>query len=434
MAKTLKYVKINGLRVFCNECKRTINNSSTSKSKCNHPLEKQVYKAVIKITNGGGKIRTRILKSLELDDAIIELVDFKKEVNNDSYGQTDRNETPQLLIECIAMYIDYINDNNVPYHLKKNLSKGYIKTIKSLLNSLIYFLEDNGYNMNILKIEKIDDNVVGEYSKHLVKKQFKNPTYNSKIKYLRTFYNYLIDVKDYSIKNVWKKVPLKSIGSTDKSINTKDFKDLLDIVTPVDSISQEGKTRRNMYKPWLREVYLLKAFTGRRHAELFEMKWDMIYFENGKPVYIKSPDIKLNKQQNNFNKDDFEYVYIPVGEELKQLLNIFGLQNKKGSNEYLIAPEIVNRTTIENQASKSFTFFFKKLNKVELLRLRSLRKTYVTREYVFVNISMQHSKPSTTYKHYVDRKEIAKDMVKKGFRIFDIEEEIDLSILEKKTL
>ncbi len=434
MAKTLKYLKINGLRIFCNECKRTINNSSTSKCKCNHPIEKQVYKAVIKIANAGGKKRTRILKSLELDDAIIELLDFKKEVNNDSYGQTDRNETPQLLIECIAMYIDYINDNNVPYHLKKHLSKSYIKTIKSFLNSLLYFLEDNGYNMNILKIEKIDDDVVGEYSKYLERKQYKNPTYNSKIKSLRTFYNYLIEEKDYSIKNVWKKVTLKSIGSTDKSINTKDFKDLLDIVTPEDSISETGKTRRNMYKPWLREVYLLKAFTGRRNAELFEMKWNMINFENGKPVYIKSPNIKLNKQQNNFNENDLEYVYVPVGEELRKLLNTIGLQNKKGSNEYLIAPEIVNRTTIENQASKSFTFFFKKLNKVETQRLRSLRKTYVTKEYVFVTsgISMQHNKHSTTYKHYVDRKEIAKEMVKKGFRIFNIEEEIDLSILEKK--
>jgi len=34
---------------------------------------------------------------------------------------------------------------------------------------------------------------------------------------------------------------------------------------------------------------------------------------------------------------------------------------------------------------------------------------------------MQHSNYSTTSKHYVDRKEVAKQMVKNGFRIFDIE-------------
>ena len=44
---------------------------------------------------------------------------------------------------------------------------------------------------------------------------------------------------------------------------------------------------------------------------------------------------------------------------------------------------------------------------------------------------MQHTSHSTTYKHYVDRKEVAKEMVKNGFRIFPIEEEIDLSVLKK---
>jgi hypothetical protein len=31
---------------------------------------------------------------------------------------------------------------------------------------------------------------------------------------------------------------------------------------------------------------------------------------------------------------------------------------------------------------------------------------------------MQHSNYQTTSKHYIDRKEIAKDMVKQGFRVF----------------
>ncbi len=41
-------------------------------------------------------------------------------------------------------------------------------------------------------------------------------------------------------------------------------------------------------------------------------------------------------------------------------------------------------------------------------------------EDLFVNgrISMQHANYGVTSKHYIDRKEIAKQMVKQGFRIF----------------
>jgi endonuclease YncB( thermonuclease family) len=33
---------------------------------------------------------------------------------------------------------------------------------------------------------------------------------------------------------------------------------------------------------------------------------------------------------------------------------------------------------------------------------------------------MQHSNYRTTSKHYVDKREVAKEMVKNGFRVFDI--------------
>ncbi len=49
-----------------------------------------------------------------------------------------------------------------------------------------------------------------------------------------------------------------------------------------------------------------------------------------------------------------------------------------------------------------------------------LLSTYVTAEDMFLRrgASMQHSDYRTTEKHYIDRKEIAKDMVERGFRVF----------------
>jgi len=238
---------------------------------------------------------------------------------------------------------------------------------------------------------------------------------------MRTFFNYLIDKEDYNLKNVWKKVKLKSEKPTDISISADDFYDLLAVISPEDAIAQIGKTKRNMYRSWLKDLIKLKAYTGRRNAELFAMRWNMIHYENHTPIYIESPNIKVNKHQNNFDEKDFQFAYIPVGEELLELLIELNLSENMDSKDYIIAPKAACREALEKQTSKCFTFFFKKLNRNYIRQLKHFRQTYITREDLFVNgrISMQHSNYRTTAKHYIDRHEVAKQMVKNGFRIFD---------------
>jgi len=58
------------------------------------------------------------------------------------------------------------------------------------------------------------------------------------------------------------------------------------------------------------------------------MKWNMIHYDNDMPIYIESPNIKVNKHQNNFDEKDFQYAYVPAGEELLELLLELGLVEK----------------------------------------------------------------------------------------------------------
>lgn len=151
------------------------------------------------------------------------------------------------------------------------------------------------------------------------------------------------------------------------------------------------------------------------------MNWNMIHFEHRMSLYIESPNIKLNKQQYYFDEKDFQYTYIPVGEELFELLIDLNLTENIDSTNYLIAHEISKSESLEKQTSKSFTFFFKKLNRNYKRKLKHLRQTYITKEDLFINgrFSMQHSKHQTTKKHYSDRHVVAKWMGENGFRIFD---------------
>ncbi|NPD44654.1 hypothetical protein [Lentimicrobium sp. S6] len=421
MKTSLEYKYFPGLTVYCNQCNLSIHHKNKG-NKCKHPINKQVYKAIVRIPNSGYDRKTKILKARDYNEAVKEFIDFKEQVKNPVlYQQSDKKLKPQLLKDGIAMYIDYLQDEGTPHHMKKHLEQSYIKSTITFLKEFVGFIVKKGAKLNTYKLESINDSVVGKYCEFLEKKNGSNYTYNGKVKAMRTFFNYLIDNEDYKLRNVWKKVNLKSEKPTDISISKKDFFDLLSVINSEDAILQTGKTKRNMYRPWLKDLTKLKAFSGRRNAELFAMKWNMIHFEDDVPIYIQSPNIKINKQQNNFDKKDYQYSFVPVGEELLELLNELSLETNKDGSDYIIAPEIENRVTLETYASRYFTFFFKKLKRKYTRQLKHLRQTYITREDLFVNrkISMQHSNYRTTSKHYIDKREIAKEMVKNGFRVFD---------------
>jgi hypothetical protein len=127
---------------------------------------------------------------------------------------------------------------------------------------------------------------------------------------------------------------------------------------------------------------------------------------------------------------------VPVAEELSELLDQLGLQNHLNSDNYIIAPDVItNRKYLEDFATKSFTFFFKRLKRSYSRQLKHFRKTYITQEDSFINrkISMQHSNYNVTSKHYIDRKEIAKDMVKQGFRVFP-KQSIDSGLMKMEKI
>ncbi len=278
MRKTLEYQKLNGLFVFCNKCRSDINGKSQKAKSCNHPIESQAYKAVVRIPNSGYDRKTKILIARKFEDAVLEFVNFKKQVRNPFINKikTIKTAKTNLLIELMTKYLDFMNDVKVPHHMKKHLTKSHIQTTKVFLQDFAKFLKTNGYNLKKIELKSITDSVVGKYCEFLESKDYSNYTYNGKIKAMRTFYNYLIEKEDYVIKNVWKKVKLKSERGTVESISSEDFNDLLKVINETDSTDQIGKTRRNMYKPWIIDLIKLKAFTGRRNVELFAMRWDMI--------------------------------------------------------------------------------------------------------------------------------------------------------------
>ena len=119
MKNELEYQKLNGLFVFCNKCKKNIHHNKKGND-CKHPINRQVYKAIVRIPDSGYDRKTKVLKSRDFDKAMKEFLDFKEQVKNPIlYEQSNKNIQSQYLKDAIAMYIDYMQDEEVHHHMKK---------------------------------------------------------------------------------------------------------------------------------------------------------------------------------------------------------------------------------------------------------------------------------------------------------------------------
>jgi hypothetical protein len=109
-----------GLKTFCKICR--INNS-----KCSH-IEHLIFRAVIKIPGGCGSVRTKMLIADSYNDAVIESIQFRKdlEANNfESIAPKIDMGNDYSVIGALLKYNQYIQGDSEYAHLKKNITSQY---------------------------------------------------------------------------------------------------------------------------------------------------------------------------------------------------------------------------------------------------------------------------------------------------------------------
>jgi site-specific recombinase XerD len=416
--ESLKYEKVKGLSIVCNHCKSTIHVSHKPKKNCNHPPDKQRYRIVLKKPEGGRLVKVLQTRSLSVARNIA------KEVVDSVKSSLQVEEHNALLLDdgnflaWLMAYGDYLENIDVPRHRHKKRSDKYIKETLQSIKMFLVFCKDQGIAVNRLKVWGVNDELVGAYWESLEKRGNSNSTINRRIKDLRAFYNYLVEKK--AVKdNIWQGFRLKSTSSTNRSISLEEFLKLVYGISSDGASKRIGGTSRNMFREWLVDLVRLKAYTGLRDEELFFMTWDMVEFENNQPVVICSPNRKVNKAKNNFKQEEYEYNYIPVGEELRYLLSELGLREKKSSNDYIVATNELRTPAVIRQFQNSINFFFNKLIPGKSLRGKFCRHTYATAINIYLpNISLTHASFRTTEKHYLDKKQMAIQIGKSNFRVY----------------
>lgn len=316
---------IRGIHIFCTTCSQVCSNTE---KRCKKHPNKLASKC-----EGNKKYQSRIrkqgvlkIKTWHVDDKaeVIKLHEAFRETADVSNYKPKPKPFPTSLGDCMSLYIDWLQDYNLPEHEQKQLSKDHVLSQARYLKR---FLECAN---RTTPINTISSDHVGKF--HASLKGYARRTYNHHIQGLQTFFDFLIGY-GYKLDNPFKGVVKKAVKSDPQIVTEEELQNLLNSITPENSWSE--KHNRNMYREWLKPAILLFLYTGGRRDDIWLLKW-----EDKKENYLKIPNHKLNNKAKEVI--DFRPLYIT--DELARVLLELG-----GDGEgYIICPEISNRDYVES--------------------------------------------------------------------------------------
>lgn len=414
-----KLKSIKGLSLYCPQCKSTVLECCKETGKplhqCKNKGELQ-FKSIISVPGTKNARRTKIHKTNNLNEAIPEHYNFKKEVKSEDYKKSQDktlstkseahnqiSSRPILLRQVLARYLAWLKNENVPSHIQKERSPEHLKDIEHILVFLLTTWKENGSPLDRIEITDINDHMVGLVYSAMLKKKFSPRTVN---KYRGT---YISIIKWYSeeynvqMRNFFKRIPKEPENPQPKGISTKEFNALLARITPENGVKtyKNGvKQTRNLYRPWLADGFRLAYETGGRREEVINLKWSDIKIKDGIP-YIETEDYKRNRIERRTDPKQKKYKYFAITSTLKQLLFDLGYEKYKDTNQFILAPEVksTRQRVMADVLSRGFTHFYKQLNTGDELTFKCLRKTYITN----LGIKFGHGNIKTITGHTNDR-------------------------------
>ncbi len=425
-------IRVPGLYIYCNKCKLKVDQKCglTGKkiSSCTENKNHK-YKVFVYIPGSDGRAKTKVLDTRDENEAIKQALTFREELERCNYSNkinSIKTHVPETIVEGMAYYISYLNNETPHEQEHKQRSKGHLKEVERYFKYFLDYLESQEIIATAIPIEKLDKNTVGKLKSYLLnEKNYAPKTYNKYIGTMRVFIAFLIEEFDFRIKNPFK--GFKRLRS-EKKINTiykTEFYALLKIITSENGIETLSTgEKKNHYKPWLKDAFLLALLTGRRREELVKMKFKGIIENTDKePVSICIEDYKVNRSNDLSSKEPVKLIYVPVISPLKNLLYTLDYYQYKETDKYILAPEEkMERKTIMNFISKSFTHYYKQLKTGKNLQFSDLRKTYISHLYAKhgekARIITKHSGEDVMMNHYIDEKVIAE--VAMDFDLFEL--------------
>ena len=360
-----------GLKVFCKICR--INNP-----KCSH-VDELYYRVIIKVPGGGGSVRTKALTAENYEDAVVEAIAFKKELQSNNYlvvkPEIDKGNDYSV-VGAILKYNQYLRGDTEYAHIRKSLSTAYINEVISYCTMFIndLTLRHNVAEMRILDISQKDVSVF--YTS--LKKKYAPKTFNKCMGYVKGFFDFLINIEEVKMKNPFNNIVLLSVPkSIIETLTKEEFNAILNAVDTFNPKIKSGNNgeRKNLYFPWLKQGYRLFLLTGGRREEIVNLKWSDIYVSQNGTKFLMFSNLKVERISKSTN---IPKKYVPINPDLEELLVEMGM-GKMRPNDYILFPDRnCTDKIIIDRLSRSFTHFKNGAGIKKDVSLKSLRKTYIS--------------------------------------------------------
>lgn len=419
--------KVKGLFIYCQKCQCLIGNricGDTKKklSTCKN-TDKHVFKAIVSIPGTNGiKRKTRVFKTRDIQEATRLKYEFVNELEDASYQSANTLNTqenipkPILLIECMAIYIGYLNNEGVAAHKVKLRTTSHIKDVERFFRYFCLSLKENKIDHTLITIHQLNEKAVALLHNYIVDVlSYKNKTYNKFMGTMRQFINWLIEKRDYQLKNHFIGVSRRSVVIDKTIVSKSEFKKLLSVLDPERGMKEYATGgRKNFYRSWLSKAFRLALETGLRREEFMSIKFtDIVLDEKGIPTFIKIENFKVNRKNGVSGTENATMKHIPITKGLRILLNELDYETNKGSDSYVIAKG--EKTTLKTRidvVSKAFTHYWQFTAFEKKAQLKHLRKTYLTALVQQfgekANLLSSHSGMDVLKKHYVNDQELIK--------------------------
>jgi integrase len=429
--------RVKGLFTFCLKCKTSTGNGKCGDSKkslqsCEFQ-EKHCFRTIITVPNTNGKKRkTKVFVTRNLNEAIKLKLDFEKDLldnnfQNNQYVAPTVKRKSNFLEDYMNNYLDFLNNINLQDYQVKKRSIGHINDVKRAFKFLNESLKLKKIDASILLFEDLNENIVGIFHNYLLKnKNYSNKTYNNNIGLIRHFVSWVISTKQYNFSNPFIGVSRRKVMQNNLTITSVEFSSLLSFIVPGNGylIHKNGK-RRNFYRKWMKNAFILALETGLRREEFLRLKYIDIQFDDKKnPVLIKVENYKVNRILRN-ESGEKRYKYVPITLGLLQLLKSLNYKEKINSESFLIGEEeSASRETLILVVSKAFSHFWSFTGIQKDLKLKHLRKTYLTSLVEHfgdkAGVISDHSDINVLKNHYVNKQQLITAI--KIFKVFDEEE------------
>lgn len=389
-----------GLKIFCRKC-------NEDNSKCKH-YENQTYRVRIHVPGSKNTVKTKVIKATDYCEAVIEAIEFEKKLNVNNFStieSTPDEGNDYSVVDALIKYNQYLNGESHYAHQQKNISKGYKE---ELVRYCTYF------SKSLRKTKDITNSRIKNITKQDVSnfylwaaEHYEAKTFNKCMAGVKRFFEFLIDIEEIDMRNPFRKyTPKEVLNSEINTVTKKEFTSILEAIETCDSrLVYSGKgDSKNMYKPYLKDGFRLFLLIGCRRDEIVSLRWSEIFISANGTKFFRIENLKITRAKK---KKEKIYKYIPINEDLNNLLLEMGYDEKKGTDNYILFPDReVKSATIMDCLSKAFTHYRKGAGIEKDISLKNLRKTYLTWVNQVMNkdtkILSSHSTDGVLKEYYLD--------------------------------